>query len=78
MKIIIRIVNVSVLLFIGLAVVTILTQLPEESTPSVEPTAINQAVLDRRIRVEVLNAGGVSGMAREATDVLRSVGFDVV
>ena len=59
MKIIIRIVNVSVLLFIGLAVVTILTQLPEESTPSVEPTAINQAVLDRRIRVEVLNAGGV-------------------
>lgn len=31
-----------------------------------------------RVRVEVLNAGGVSGMAREVTGVLREVGFDVV
>ena len=31
-----------------------------------------------RVRVEVQNAGGVSGMARTATDVLRPVGFDVV
>ncbi len=31
-----------------------------------------------RVRVEVLNAGGVSGMARDATRRLRSVGFDVV
>jgi len=31
-----------------------------------------------RVRVEVLNAGGVSGMAREVTGVLREGGFDVV
>ena len=31
-----------------------------------------------RVRIEVLNAGGVSGMAREATEVLREAGFDVV
>lgn len=31
-----------------------------------------------RVRVEVYNAGGVSGMAREATGVLREAGFDVV
>lgn len=31
-----------------------------------------------RVRIEVLNAGGVSGMAREATEVLRAAGFDVV
>ena len=37
--------------------------------------------LDRigpRIRVEVLNAGGVAGMARRATEQLRDRGFDVV
>lgn len=37
--------------------------------------------LDRigaRVRVEVLNAGGVSGLARRATDHLRDRGFDVV
>ena len=31
-----------------------------------------------RVRVEVYNGGGVSGMAREATRVLRENGFDVV
>lgn len=31
-----------------------------------------------RVRVEVLNAGGVSGQARAATDRLRELGFDVV
>ena len=31
-----------------------------------------------RIRVEVLNAGGVGGVARDATLRLRAVGFDVV
>lgn len=31
-----------------------------------------------RVRIEVLNAGGVTGMAREATTVLREAGFDVV
>lgn len=31
-----------------------------------------------RVRVEVLNGGGVTGMARAATQVLRRSGFDVV
>jgi hypothetical protein len=31
-----------------------------------------------RIRVEVLNGGGHAGAAREATDALRELGFDVV
>ena len=31
-----------------------------------------------RVRVEVQNGGGVAGMARTATDVLRTAGFDVV
>jgi LytR cell envelope-related transcriptional attenuator len=31
-----------------------------------------------RVRVEILNAGGRAGMAREATSFLRDVGFDVV
>ena len=31
-----------------------------------------------RVTVEVRNAGGVGGMARTATDYLRSAGFDVV
>lgn len=33
---------------------------------------------DGRVRVEVLNGGGVSGMAVRATDGLRDFGFDVV
>jgi len=31
-----------------------------------------------RVRVEVLNGGGISGRAGEATDALREAGFDVV
>ena len=31
-----------------------------------------------RVRVEVLNAGGVAGLAREVTNLLRDDGFDVV
>ena len=33
---------------------------------------------DDRVRVEVLNGGGVPGMAGVATDILRRQGFDVV
>lgn len=34
--------------------------------------------MEERIRVEVLNGGGRSGMARAGTDHLRGFGFDVV
>lgn len=52
-------------------------------TPLVQPPA-GGAFADlgpppgERVRVEVLNAGGVQGLASEATDYLRELGFDVV
>ena len=42
------------------------------------PAAATVEPPEGRVRVEVLNTGGVSGMARDATRWLRSVGFDVV
>lgn len=44
---------------------------PEEPEASVQAPA-------GRVKVEVLNLGGVSGMAGHATERLREVGFDVV
>lgn len=38
----------------------------------------NLAPPAERVRVEVLNAGGVAGRARAATQRLRDIGFDVV
>jgi len=78
LKLLIRLLVVGISLFIVLMVVRILLSLPEGSAPLVEATAINQPVVDGRVTVEVLNAGGVSGVAREATAALRSAGFDVV
>ena len=78
MKLLIRLVLVGISLCIVLIAGTILLRLPEESAPLDEVTAVNQPVVDGRVTVEVLNAGGVSGVAREATAVLRSAGFDVV
>ncbi len=47
--------------------------LPPDVPQVVEPTADLG-----RVRVEVRNAGGRSGMARKATEHLRDLGFDVV
>ena len=33
---------------------------------------------DERVRVEVLNAAGITGLARAATERIRSAGYDVV
>jgi len=41
------------------------------------PTSV-PAPVEQRVRVEVLNASGRPGLAREATRVLRDRGFDVV
>lgn len=41
------------------------------------PTGSGPRVRER-VRVEVLNGGGHAGAAREATEVLRELGFDVV
>lgn len=44
-----------------------------------EPIVVETPSVDLgRVRVEVRNAGGRSGMARRATDYLRDLGFDVV
>ncbi len=54
------------------------------SRPSAEspvpgaPDARGRVPAGTRIRVEVLNASEVSGLARDATQVLRDAGFDVV
>ena len=49
--------------------------IPDESTPVGD---VIRSPGTKRITVEVRNAGGVDGMARTATDHLRSAGFDVV
>jgi len=78
LKLLIRLVLVGISLFILLIAGTIRLRLPEESAPLDEATAVNQPVVVGRVTVEVLNAGGVSGVARRATAALRSAGFDVV
>lgn len=47
--------------------------------PGAVPAAAGRVPeFDQRVRVQVLNGGGVSNMARAATDELRDFGFDVV
>ncbi|MBI4540018.1 MAG: LytR C-terminal domain-containing protein [Gemmatimonadetes bacterium] len=46
--------------------------------PALASRARAQAPPGERIRVEVLNSGGRKNVAREATDLLRDRGFDVV
>lgn len=46
---------------------------PDEPARTVPVPAV-----DARVRVEVLNGGGVPGAARRATDAARATGFDVV
>jgi hypothetical protein len=48
-----------------------------EVAPAARPTPGDE-VPTERIRVEVLNASGVPGIARTATQLLRDHGFDVV
>ena len=48
---------------------------PEERAPADEPVL---SPARDRVTVDVRNAGGVTGMARAATDRLRGAGFDVV
>lgn len=50
----------------------------EIGAPAATDTAAVQSQIGERVRVEVLNAGGRADMARRATDLLRSRGFDVV
>lgn len=54
---------------------------PEAAGPTVSPRPPDSATIPRpgaRVRVEILNAGGVRGAAAQARDHLRDFGFDVV
>jgi hypothetical protein len=49
-----------------------------EPEPGREPKAPSAVVHDTRVKVEVQNGSGKSGLARMATQQLRDAGFDVV
>ncbi len=66
---------VAVGVFVGSAALQYRTSTPG-SDPG--PQAGMTSGKESRIRVEVLNGGGVPGVAGSATDVLRDRGFDVV
>ena len=48
---------------------------PDDTAPADQPLMSRGA---ERVTVDVLNAGGVDGMGKVATDHLRAAGFDVV
>lgn len=63
----------------GLAVLVGSAVLQFREPPETPPVTAEVVANPReRVRVAVLNAGGVAGMAREATEILRDAGFDVV
>ena len=47
-------------------------------TEAPPPPPVSTPQIQGRVKVEVLNRGGRSGVAREATGALRDLGFDVV
>lgn len=71
-----RRVLVAVVLAVGVAAVAVASV--SEGGPPPEAAAPAVTLPEGRIWVEILNGGGVTGMARRATGVLREVGFDVV
>jgi hypothetical protein len=62
-------------LVVGFAMLTLEVFRGADRAPP-DPQAVTAPA--ERVRVEVLNAGGVSGVARDATVYLRDLGFDVV
>jgi hypothetical protein len=50
---------------------------PSVTTRAADPQRIVPGVFSGR-RVEVLNAAGIAGLARQATETLRAAGYDVV
>lgn len=66
----------ALLVVLGAGVVVLLGSALMQWIPG--ETASPAATPGDRVTVDVRNAGGVSGMARAATDHLRSAGFDVV
>jgi hypothetical protein len=70
---------VAALLAAGVVGGSLISRLGEvPGTEAAVPTARAAFPPSERVRVEVLNGGGRPNLAREATDVLREGGFDVV
>lgn len=68
--------SIVLLVAIGLVAGIAYSSRPVPEVPDSETEVIRDPI--DRVRVEVLNAGGVEGQARAAMGRLRSVGFDVV
>lgn len=65
-----------VILAVGTLVGSAVSQWTGRKAQAESPSGGTEA--QERIRVEILNGGGHAGAAREATDQLRDLGFDVV
>ncbi len=75
-----RTVKTAIVVLVGIGAVVLLGSaigqwVPEDTADAGQPLLSRGA---ERVTVDVLNAGGVPGMARTATDHLRGAGFDVV
>jgi hypothetical protein len=68
----------AVLVLGGSLVLGMRGEQPDENAPAAGVREPPRRPPAERVRVEVLNAGGVAGAAREATRILRDRGFDVV
>jgi hypothetical protein len=68
----------AVVIAIGFMVVVVAGRRSAESPVPEALDARRRVPAGTRNRVEVLNASEVSGLARDATEVLRDAGFDVV
>ena len=68
----------AVLAFIASFVFGLDRSSEERPAPSAGTAPAPAAVPDSRVRIEVLNGSGRSGLARRVTDQLRDAGYDVV
>ena len=66
------------MLVVGVALGALASRYLADQGPAVEPQGPPAVQVTERVRVEVLNGGGVPGVARQATQILRDAGFDVV
>ena len=72
--------QVALMVLLGAALVLLVASSVEQWIPGTR-AEMSVPVLSAptgRVRVDVRNAGGVSGMAASATDLLRETGYDVV
>lgn len=69
---------VAVLLLLGSLVLGLMAPQPEGVLETIALPARPNPAPEERIRVEVLNGAGISGLAGRVTDRLRAAGFDVV